>query len=102
MGFNKIMLIGQTLRVPELKWVSEHEAVSEFSVVMAKTYRTAEGVEKRARTEISVVAYGPLAERCAAEAREGHEIFIEGRLRLESLKGEEGDKPRTRYCVVAH
>ena len=100
MGVNKVVLIGQALRVPELKWVGEHEAVSAFAIEMTKSYRTAEGVEKHATTAVPIVAYGRLAERCAAEGREGCEVMVEGRVRVETVKDENG-KPQSRYCVVA-
>ena len=99
MGFNRVMLLGKPLRAPSMRWISDRIAVAEFPIVVEKSYKTSSGAEKLSRLEVLVQAYGPIAERCTSQYRDG-DVFVEGRIRIEQTKRDDG-KLDSHYSIVA-
>src|SRR5438477_3832789 len=77
---NKIMLIGNLGRDPELNVTSDGTPVTRFSLAVSRNYKTSSG-EKREETEwFNIVAWRQLAEICEKYLRKGSKVYIEGRL----------------------
>src|SRR5438067_13274143 len=77
---NKIMLIGNLGRDPELNVTSDGTPVTRFSLAVSRNYKTSSG-EKREETEwFNVVAWRQLAEICERYLHKGSKVYIEGRL----------------------
>jgi len=100
MGFNKVMIVGQAARTPEVRWVNENLAVAEFPLVTERTFRDAGGADRMSRMVVPIVAYGSTAERLKEIPAESGEVLVEGRLKIESWRDQEG-KWQSKYCVVA-
>jgi single-strand DNA-binding protein len=90
-SLNKVMLIGNLGRDPEIRHTQSGTAVATLSVATNERWNTAEG-DKAERTEWHrVVAFGKLAEICGQHLAKGRTVFVEGRLQSRSWE-KEGDK----------
>jgi single-strand DNA-binding protein len=89
---NKVMIIGNLGRGPEMRYTTGGRPVTSFSLAASRTWVTAEG-ERRDETEwFSVVTWGNLAEVCNRYLSKGEKIFIEGRLQTRSWEDHNGQK----------
>ena len=99
-GLNKVMLIGNLGRDPEMRYTPNGKPVTAFSVAVNRSWTTAEG-ERREDTEwFNVVAWGELAERSNKFLRKGDRVYIEGRLQTRSWEGADGQKHSRTEVVV--
>ena len=101
-GLNKVQIIGNLGKDPEMRYTPAGKPVTTFSVAVSRTWNSADG-ERHSETEwFSVVAWGNLAEICKQYLVKGQQVFIEGRLQTRSWddKEKEGVK-HTRVEVVA-
>ena len=93
---NKIIVIGNVGRDPEMRYTPSGQGVTSFSVASNRRYRTAAG-EQREETEwFNVSAWGRLAEVCNQYLTRGQQVYVEGRLRSRSYQGNDG---QTRYSL---
>ena len=99
-GLNKVMLIGNLGKDPEMRFTANGNPVTTFSVAVNRTSTTPEG-DRREETEwFNVVTWNKLAERCSEYLQKGRRVYVEGRLQTRSWEGEDGVK-RYRTEVVA-
>ncbi len=97
---NKIMLIGNLGRDPELNVTAEGTPVTKFSLAVNRTYKSNAG-EKREETEwFNIVAWNKLAEICERYLHKGSKVYIEGRLTQRKYTDKEGAQ-RTSVEVIA-
>ncbi len=89
---NKVILLGNVTRDPELKKTGGGQAVSTFGLATNRVWRDAAG-EKRSLAEYhNLVAWGGLAEFCGEFVKRGKPLYIEGYLKTRSWDGPEGTK----------
>tara|TARA_B100000315_G_C14462279_1_gene534279 strand:+ start:125 stop:541 length:417 start_codon:yes stop_codon:yes gene_type:complete len=87
---NKIIVIGNLGRDPEMRYTPSGQAVTSFSVASTRRYTTSSG-ERREETEwFNVSAWGKLAELCNQWLTKGRQVYVEGRLRSRSFEGRDG------------
>jgi single-strand DNA-binding protein len=87
---NKIIVIGNLGRDPEMRYTPSGQAVTSFSVASTRRYTTSSG-ERRDETEwFNVSAWGKLAELCNQWLTKGRQVYVEGRLRSRSFEGRDG------------
>ena len=99
-GLNKVMLIGNLGRDPEMRYTPSGKPVTAFSLAVNRSWTTADG-ERREETEwFNVVAWGDLAERCNKFLRKGERVYIDGSLQTRSWESADGLK-HSRTEVVA-
>src|SRR6266550_6370973 len=98
---NKIMLIGNLGRDPELQVTSDGTPFTRFSIAVNRNTKTSKG-EKREETEwFNVVAWRQLAEICERYLHKGSKVYIEGRLTQRKYTDREGVQ-RTSVEVIAN
>ncbi|HZQ97269.1 MAG TPA: single-stranded DNA-binding protein [Chloroflexota bacterium] len=91
-GLNKVMIIGNVGRDPEMRYTPSGSAVTSFSVAVSRRWTTPEN-EVRDETEwFNVVAWNKLAETCNSLITKGRKVYIEGRLQTRSWEGPDGQK----------
>jgi single-strand DNA-binding protein len=96
---NKVLLIGRLTRDPELRYTPGGMAVADFRMAVNHTYRVKE--EKREEVcFIDINVLGRSAEVVKEYLGKGREVFIEGRIQLNSWENPQGEK-RSKYRVVA-
>ena len=100
-GLNKVMIIGNLGRDPEMRYTPSGRPVTTFSVATSRAWNTADG-EKHVETEwFNIVAWSNLAEICKQYLTKGQQVYIEGRLQTRHWDDQEGNK-HTSVEIVAN
>ena len=99
-SFNKVLLMGNLTRDPQLKYLPSQTAVVEFGVACNRKFRTANGEEKEEVTFVDVTSFGKQAEVINQYFQKGKPIFIEGRLKFDSWEDKQGGGKRSKLTVV--
>ena len=99
-GLNKVMLIGNLGRDPEMRYTPTGKPVTAFSLAVNRAWTTAEGERREDAEWFNIVAWGDLAERCNKYLRKGERVYVEGRLQTRSWESMDGQK-HSRTEVVA-
>jgi single-strand DNA-binding protein len=97
---NKVLLIGNLTRDPELRYSPSGVAVAKFGLATNRISKGQDGEKKEEACFIEIVSFGKTAEFCANYFSKGKPIFIEGRLHFNSWETPEGQK-RNRLEVIA-
>jgi len=100
-GLNKVLIIGNLGRDPELRYTPGGKPVTAFSIAVSRTWTTSNGEKREATEWFNVVAWGNLAEVCNQYLRKGSRVYIEGRLQTRSWDDPEGQR-HSRTEVVAN
>lgn len=91
-GMNKVMIIGNLGRDPEMRYTPSGRPVTTFSVATTRSWHSADG-ERHEDTEwFNVVAWGNLAEICNNYLHKGQQVYVEGRLQTRRWEDSEGNK----------
>jgi len=91
-SLNKVLLIGNLTRDPEVRMMSSGRPVCNFGLALNRNYKDSEGNKKEEVTFVDVECFGPRAEAVARFFSKGRPIFIEGRLKLDQWESKEGEK----------
>ena len=86
---NKVQVIGNVTRDPEVKFTPKGGAVTELSVAVNRSYTTDEGEKKEETTFVEFTFWGKQAEFAGEYAKKGRQVYVEGRLRLDSWEDKE-------------
>ena len=92
---NKVFLIGNLTRDPELRYVPSGTAVATFTIGVNRVYVTQSGEKKEQASFIRIVVWGRRAEVCGEYLSKGSPIFIEGRLQSRDWETQDGQKRNT-------
>lgn len=98
-SLNKIFLIGNLTRDPELRYIPSGSAVTTFTVAVNRVY-IQQGEKKEEVSYIKVVAWAKMAETCGEYLAKGSPVFVEGRLQSRSWETPQGEK-RSALEVIA-
>lgn len=99
-SLNKVMLIGNLTRDPELRYTPSGTAVCTIGLATNRTWTTENG-EKKEETEFHrVIAWNKLAELCSQLLIKGRKIYVEGRLRTNSWQGQDGNQRNITEIVI--
>ncbi len=99
-GLNKVLLIGNLGRDPEMKYTPQGTPVTTFSLAVSRTWKTPDGQTRDETEWFKVVAWERLAEQCNEYLRKGSKVFIEGRLQTREWQAPDGQQ-RQMVEVVA-
>ena len=94
-NLNKVFLMGNLTRDPELRYIPNGTAVASFGLATDRAYTTQTGEKKQEVCFVRVVVWGRTAEVCGEYLSKGSPIFIEGRLQYRSWDGPNGEKRNT-------
>ncbi|UOO82661.1 single-stranded DNA-binding protein [Uruburuella testudinis] len=101
MSLNKVLLIGNLGRDPEVRYMPNGEAVCNFSIATSETWNDRNG-QRQERTEWhNITMYRRLAEIAGQYLRKGSQVYIEGRIQSRKYQGKDGIE-RTAYDIVAN
>ena len=99
-GLNKVMIIGQLGRDPEMRFTPSGRPVTTFTIACNRTWNSAYG-ERHVETEwFNIVTWGNLAEICKQFLSRNQQVYIEGRLQSRRWEDSEGCK-HTSMEIVA-
>jgi single-strand DNA-binding protein len=100
-GVNKVILVGNLGRDPELRYTPSGQPVANFSIATSESWNKKDGSGREERTEWHrIVAWGRTAELCAQYLAKGRTVYIEGRLQTREWENKEGQKQRTTEVVA--
>ncbi|MFT5207376.1 MAG: single-strand DNA-binding protein [Candidatus Omnitrophota bacterium] len=99
-SFNRVFLMGNLTRDPELKYIPSGSAVATFSLAINRVYRLQTGEKKEETTFLRIVVWGKMGENCAQYLKKGSAAFVEGRVVARNWDAPDGSK-RTTTEVIA-
>jgi single-strand DNA-binding protein len=92
---NKVMLIGNLGRDPEMRYTPSGRAVTTFPLATTRNWKSTDG-EQHSETEwFNIVVWGSLAEICKKCLQKGQSVYIEGRVQTRRWEDQEGLKHLT-------
>lgn len=95
MSFNKIIIVGNLGRDPELRYTPQGIAVCDFSLATNEKKRDKSGEMQEVATWFRVTLWRNLAENAAKYLKKGSQVFIEGRLSMEEWTDRDGNNRQT-------
>ncbi len=98
-NFNRVILMGNLTRDPELRYTPSGSAVCEFGLAMNRSYKTSSGEQRDETCFVDVTMWGRRGEVISEYFTKGRPILIEGRLKFDSWESAEGR--RSKLVVVA-
>ena len=98
-SYNRVILMGNLTRDPELKYTPAGKALAKFGLAMNRSYKTATGETKDEVCFVTIVTWGKQAERCAEYLKKGSPA-LEGRLQSNSWTTPDGQKRSTLEAVA--
>ena len=99
-SFNKVMLMGNLTRDPQLKYLPSQTAVVEFGIACNRKFKAADGSDREEVTFVDCSSFGKQAEVINQYFTKGKPIFIEGRLKFDSWEDKQGGGKRSKLTVV--
>ena len=94
-SINKVILIGNLGRDPELRYTQGGSAVTNFTLATNEKWKDKEGNNQERTEWHRIVVWGRSAENCAQYLQKGSSVFIEGRLQTREWEDKEGNKRQT-------
>ncbi|MFH1824385.1 MAG: single-stranded DNA-binding protein [Candidatus Firestonebacteria bacterium] len=91
-SLNKVFLIGNLTRDPELKYIPSGSAVGKLGLAVNRKFKTAGGEFKDDVCYVNVTVWGKQAESCNEFLSKGSPVFVEGRLQFRSWESSDGQK----------
>ena len=99
-SFNKVILMGNLTRDPEMRYTPKGTAVARLGMAVNRKYTTESGEAKEEVTFVDVDAWGKQAEVIAQYCRKGKALLVEGRLKLDQWDDKATGQKRSRLGVV--
>lgn len=100
-SFNKVILVGNLTRDPELRYTPKGTAIAKIGVAVNRVWTNEAGEKKEEVTFVDVDVFGRTAENVGQYMRKGRPILIEGRLRLDQWDDKQTGQKKSRLGVVA-
>jgi single-strand DNA-binding protein len=100
-SLNKVMLIGNVGRDPEMRYLQTGEPVTTFSLATNRRWTGQDGNPREETEWHNVVAWRRLAEQCAEYLGKGRHVYVEGRLQTRSWDDQASGQKRYRTEIVA-
>jgi single-strand DNA-binding protein len=100
-SFNKVILVGNLTRDPELRYTPKGTAVAKIGLAVNHAWTTDTGEKKEEVTFVDVDVFGRTAENVGQYLKKGFPALVEGRLRLNTWDDKQTQKKRSQLSVVA-
>ena len=99
-SLNKVFLMGNLTRDPELRYLPSGQPVTHFSIAMNRTYLSKTGEKKEEVSYVRIVVWARRAEVCNEYLKKGSPVLVEGRLQSSSWEAQDGTKRSTLEVVA--
>ena len=99
-SFNKVILMGNLTRDPELRYTPKGTAVAKLGLAVNRVWRDAEGQQQEETTFVDVDSFGKQAETLGQYMQKGRPILVEGRLKLDQWEDKNTGQNRSKLGVV--
>jgi len=99
-NFNRIVLVGNLTRDPQLKYLPSQMAVVEFGMAVNHKFRTRDGQDREEVLFIDCACFGKGAEIINNYCHKGNQLLVEGRLKYDTWEDKQGGGKRSKHSVV--
>lgn len=99
-SLNKILLIGNLGRDPEIRYTPEGTPVANFSIATSENWTDKSGTRQEHTEWHNIVAWNRLADLCQKYLTKGRQVYIEGRVRTREWNDRDGNKRRTTEVIA--
>lgn len=99
-SLNKVLLIGNLTRDPELRYTPSGAAVCTFGIATNRSYTASDGTKREETEFIRIVSWNKLAELCSQLLTKGRKVYVEGRLQTRSWETPDGQNRQTTEVVI--
>jgi single-strand DNA-binding protein len=101
-SLNKVLLMGNLTRDPEVKYTPKGTAVCDLGLAINDSYKAQDGTIKETVTYVDIEVWGRTAENCKQYLTKGRPVFVEGQLRLDQWEqdGQKRSKMKVRAISV--
>jgi single-strand DNA-binding protein len=100
-SLNRVQLIGNLTRDPELRYTPQGTAVCSFSIATNRNWTTDTGEKKEEVEFHRIVSWNKLAELCSQFLVKGRKVYVEGRLQTRSWTAQDGTQKQTTEIVIS-
>lgn len=100
-GLNKVTIIGNVGREPEMRYTPSGRPVASFSVAVSRSWQNPDGEHREEIEWFNIVAWGETAELCKSQLSRNHTVYIEGRLQTRGWEDTDGTR-HVRTEIVAN
>ncbi len=97
---NKVILIGNVTRDPEIKYTPKGSAVTDLGLAVNRFYTTDSGEKREETTFVDVTLWGKTAELAGEFLKKGRPVYIEGRLQMDTWEDKQSGQKRSKLRVV--
>src|SRR3954469_3723339 len=99
-NYNKIILVGNLTRDPQLKYLPSQMAVCEFGLAVNHKFRTKDGQDREEVLFIDCSCFGRGGEIINQYCQKGKQLLVEGRLKYDTWEDKQGGGKRSKHSVV--
>lgn len=99
-SLNKVMLIGNLTRDPEIRYTPKGQAVTDIGLAVNRIYSTESGEKREEVTFIDITLWGRTAEIVHQYCKKGRPLFVEGRLQLDTWDDKQTGQKRSKLKVI--
>jgi len=99
-SFNKVILLGNLTRDPEVRYTPKGSAVCDLGIAINRSYTLDSGEKREEVTYVDVVLWSRLAEIAGEYLKKGRPVFIEGRLQLDTWDDKQSGQKRSKLRVI--
>jgi single-strand DNA-binding protein len=99
-SFNKVILVGNLTRDPELRYTPKGTAIAKFGLAVNRVWTNEAGEKTEEVTFVDIDVFGRTAENVAQYMRKGSPLLVEGRLRLDQWDDKQTGQKRSKLGVV--
>src|SRR3981189_3596572 len=99
-SFNKVILLGNLTRDPEIRYTPKGSAVCDLGLAVNRVYTLESGEKREEVTFVDVVLWALLAEIAGEYLKKGRPVFIEGRLQLDTWDDKQSGQKRSKLRVI--
>ena len=99
-SFNKVILLGNLTRDPEVRYTPKGSAVTDIGMAVNRVYTTDNGEKREETTFVDVTLWGRTAEIAGEYLKKGRPVLIEGRLQLDTWDDKQSGQKRSKLKVI--
>jgi single-strand DNA-binding protein len=99
-SFNKVLLLGNLTRDPEVRYTPKGSAVADLGIAVNRQYTLDTGEKREEVTFVDVTFWGRTAEVAGEYLKKGRQVFIEGRLQLDTWDDKQSGQKRSKLKVI--
>jgi single-strand DNA-binding protein len=99
-SYNKVFLLGNLTRDPEVRYTPKGSAVADLGIAVNRQYTLDNGEKREEVTFVDVTLWGRQAEVAGEYLKKGRSVFIEGRLQLDTWDDKQSGQKRSKLKVI--